>query len=100
VGVLNELAGFPGAINAVSFGTEVQLCMVRNSVKYVSHKDRKAAAGVKEICLAPSAGVAKAAPVCRNLGRKMPGPFPILAEPPERGYPLHEIFPGVRAAIL
>ncbi|MDR0475680.1 MAG: transposase [Treponema sp.] len=59
------LAWFPGAVSAVSPGTEAQLCMihtVRNSVKYIPCKDRKAATGgLKETCLAPSAGAASCA---------------------------------------
>jgi transposase-like protein len=77
IAAVDGLTGFPGAINAAFPQTEVQLCMVhmvRNSVKYVPYKDRKAvAAGLKEIYLAPPEGAASAAP--------------------ERGYPVHEIFP-------
>jgi transposase-like protein len=55
---VDGLSGFPDAINAVFSKTEVQLCiarMVRNSVKYVPYKDRKAVtAGLKEIYLALS----------------------------------------------
>jgi transposase-like protein len=59
------LTGFPDAVNAVFPKTEVQLCivhMVRNSVKYVPYKDRKAVtADLKEICLAPSEDAAAGA---------------------------------------
>jgi transposase-like protein len=55
---VDGLSGFPDAVNAVFSKTEVQLCivhMVRNSVKYVPYKDRKAVtADLKEIYLAPS----------------------------------------------
>jgi transposase-like protein len=55
---VDGLTGFPDAVHAVFPKAEVQLCivhMVRNSVKYVPYKDRKAvAADLKEIYLAPS----------------------------------------------
>ena len=53
VACVDGLKGFPDAINAVFPKTEIQLCivhMVRNSLKFVSWKDRKAvAADLKEI---------------------------------------------------
>jgi transposase-like protein len=59
---VDGLTGFPDAVAAVFPKTEVQLCivhMVRNSVRFVPYKDRKAAiAGLKNIYLAPSASVA------------------------------------------
>jgi transposase-like protein len=62
---VDGLTGFPDAINAVFPNTEVQLCivhMVRNSVKYVSYKDRKAVtADLKKIYTAPSAELAETA---------------------------------------
>jgi transposase-like protein len=65
IAAVDGLTGFPEAINAVFKDTEVQLCivhMVRNSVKYVSYKDRKSVtADLKEIYLAPSADAAEAA---------------------------------------
>ena len=58
IAAVDGLTGFPDAINSVFSKTEVQLCMVhmvRNSLKYVPYKDRKAAtADLKEIYLAPS----------------------------------------------
>ena len=55
---VDGLTGFPDAINSVFPKTEVQLCivhMVRNSVKFVPYKDRKAVTtDLKEIYLAPS----------------------------------------------
>ena len=41
---IDGLKGFPDAVRSVFPATEIQLCivhMVRNSLKYVSHKDRK-----------------------------------------------------------
>jgi transposase-like protein len=59
---VDGLTGFPEAIAAVFPKTEVQLCivhMVRNSVRFVPYKDRKAVtAGLKTIYLAPSAELA------------------------------------------
>jgi transposase-like protein len=68
IAAVDGLTGFPDAINAVFPEAEVQLCMVhmvRNSVRYVPYKDRKAVVGdLKEIYLAPSADCA-----CAALGR-------------------------------
>jgi transposase-like protein len=70
IAAVDGLTGFPE--------TEVQLCMVhmvRSSLKYVPHKDRKAvAAGLKEIYLAPSADAAAAAleRFAGNWDRKYP----------------------------
>jgi transposase-like protein len=94
VGILNELknrgvqdillaavdglTGFPDTINAVFQKAEVQLCivhMVRNSVKHVPYKDRKAVtADLKEIYLAPSEDAASAALECfaEKWNRKYP----------------------------
>jgi len=65
IAAVDGLTGFPDAINAVFPKTEVQLCivhMIRNSVKYVPYKDRKAVTSdLKEIYLAPSGDAAKTA---------------------------------------
>jgi len=65
IAAVDGLTGFPDAVTAVFPKTEVQLCMVhmvRNSLKYVPYKDRKAVtAGLKEIYLAPSEDAALAA---------------------------------------
>jgi transposase-like protein len=59
---VDGLTGFPDTIAAVFPQTEVQLCivhMVRNSARFVPHKDRKAAtAGLKKLYLSPSAELA------------------------------------------
>jgi transposase-like protein len=59
------LTGFPDAIAAVFPKTEAQLCMVhmvRNAVRFVPCKDRRAvAAGLKAVYLAPSAELAACA---------------------------------------
>ena len=58
IACVDGLKGFPEAIEAVFPQTQVQLCMVhmvRHSLSYVSHKDRKAAADdLKAIYQAPS----------------------------------------------
>jgi transposase-like protein len=58
IAAVDGLTGFPEAINTVFPKTEVQLCivhMVRNSLKFVPYKDRKAiAADLKTIYLSPS----------------------------------------------
>ena len=58
IAAVDGLTGFPDAINAVFPKTEVQLCMVhmvRNSLKFVPYKDRKAvAADLKRIYLSAS----------------------------------------------
>jgi len=62
---VDGLSGFPDAIRTVFPQTEIQLCIVhvvRNSLKYVSHKDKKAVAtDLKSIYLAPSEETASAA---------------------------------------
>ena len=58
IAAVDGLAGFSDAINTVFPKAEVQLCMVhmvRNSLKHVSYKDRKAVtADLKKIYLSPS----------------------------------------------
>jgi putative transposase len=47
IACVDGLSGFPEAINVVFPQTKIQLCIVhqvRNSLKYVSYKDRKAVA--------------------------------------------------------
>jgi len=63
IAAVDGLSGFPDAISNVFPKTEVQLCMVhmvRNSIKYISFKDRKAiTSDLKEIYLAPSENAAE-----------------------------------------
>jgi putative transposase len=58
IACVDGLKGFPEAIEAVYPQTQVQLCMVhlvRHSLSYVSHKDRKAVAdGLKQVYQAVS----------------------------------------------
>ena len=58
IACVDGLKGFPEAIEAIFPQTQVQLCMVhlvRHSLSYVSHKDRKAVAdGLKQVYQAPT----------------------------------------------
>lgn len=58
IACVDGLKGFPEAINSIFPQTEVQLCivhMIRNSLKYVSYKDRKnIASDLKMIYKAPT----------------------------------------------
>ena len=58
IACVDGLKGFPEAIEAVYPQTQVQLCMVhlvRHSLSFVSHKDRKAVAdGLKQVYQAPT----------------------------------------------
>jgi transposase-like protein len=60
---VDGLSGFPEAINSIFPETEVQLCIVhqiRNSLKYVSWKDKKAfVKDLKEVYTAPNKKIAE-----------------------------------------
>jgi transposase-like protein len=105
IAAVDGITGFPDAINTVFPKTEVQLCMrtlvrvhmVRNSVKYVPFKGRKAVTGaLKKICLAPSAELAEAAldEFASAWDAQASHDCKTLAGPLERGYSLHEVLPG------
>ena len=60
---VDGLTVFPEAISAVFPKTEVPPCMVRNPVRFVPYKDRRAIiAGLKPMYLAPPAELAAGAP--------------------------------------
>jgi putative transposase len=63
IACVDGLRGFPDAIEAVFPQTQIQLCMVhlvRHSLSYVSHKDRKAVAdGLKSVYQAATADEAE-----------------------------------------
>lgn len=65
IACVDGLKGFPEAIRSVYPKTEIQLCivhMVRNSLKFVSYKDRKKiASDLKEIYRAPTVEAAEKA---------------------------------------
>jgi transposase-like protein len=79
---VDGLTGFPDAVNAVFPKTEVQLCvvhMVRNSVKYVPYKDRRAVTtDLKEIYLAPSEDAALSA--LDRFGEKWDQKYPVISK--------------------
>jgi transposase-like protein len=82
IAAVDGLTGFPDAINAVFPKTEVQLCivhMIRNSVKYVPYKDRKAVvADLKEMYLAPSEDAAMTA--LERFSEKWDGKYPAISK--------------------
>ena len=82
IAAVDGLTGFPDAINSVFPETEVQLCivhMVRNSVKYVPYKDRKAVTtDLKEIYLAPCEEAARNA--LERFGEKWDRKYPAISK--------------------
>lgn len=79
---IDGLKGFPDAIQSVFPDTEVQLCivhMVRNSLKYVSWKDRKQlTADLKNIYKAPTESVASEELVI--LADKWDSKYPMISK--------------------
>ena len=82
IACVDGLRGFPEAIQAIYPKTEVQLCivhMVRNSLAFVSWKDRKAvAADLKLIYRAASAGAAEQH--LEEFEAKWGGRYPTIAK--------------------
>jgi transposase-like protein len=87
IAAVDGLTGFPEAITAVFPRAEVQLCMrtlvrvhmVRNSVKYVPFKDRKAVTtDLKKIYLAPSEELAAAA--LEDFTKTWDGKYPMISK--------------------
>jgi transposase-like protein len=105
IAAVDGLTGFPEAITAVFPEAEVQLCMVhmvRNSVKYISYKDRKAVTGgLKEIYLAPSADAAQAA--LDRFAEKWDGKYPAISKSWRNRWneviPFMKFSPEIRKAI-
>jgi transposase-like protein len=105
IAAVDGLTGFPEAINAVFPDTEVQLCMVhmvRNSVKYISYKDRKAVTSdLKEIYLAPSEQAAGNA--LDRFGEKWDGKYPTISRSWRNRWneviPFMKFSPEIRKAI-
>jgi transposase-like protein len=105
IAAVDGLTGFPEAINAVFPDAEVQLCMVhmvRNSVKYISYKDRKAVTtDLKEIYLAPSADAAQAA--LERFSEKWDGKYPAISKSWRNRWneviPFMKFSPEIRKAI-
>jgi transposase-like protein len=101
---VDGLSGFPDAVNAVFPKAGVQLCIVhivRDSMKYVPYKDRRAVtADLKEIYLAPSEDAAGAA--LERFAEKWDRKYPAVSKSwrsrwartiGSRDNPVHEIFP-------
>ncbi len=95
IAVVDGLKGFPEAITAVFPQTQVQTCIVhliRNSLDFVSYKDRKpVATALKQIYRAKDAGSGQEE--LENFaespwGQKISGDRAILAAPLERGDPV------------
>ena len=105
IAAVDGLTGFPDAINAVFPKTEVQLCMVhmvRNSVKYVPYKDRKAVTtDLKEIYLAPSADAAKSA--LEKFSEKWDKKYPAISKSWQNRWneviPFMKFSPEIRKAV-
>ena len=105
IAAVDGLTGFPDAVNAVFPKTEVQLCMVhmvRNSVKYVPYKDRKAVTGdLKEIYLAPSADAAQGA--LERFAEKWDRKYPAISKSWQSRWneviPFMKFSPEIRKAI-
>jgi len=81
IACVDGLKGFPEAINAVFPKTEIQLCivhMVRNSLKFVSWKDRKAVAtDLKEIYRPATVDLAEKA--LQAFSAKWDGKYPAIS---------------------
>jgi len=105
IAAVDGLTGFPEAINAVFPDAEVQLCMVhmvRNSVKYISYKDRKAVTSdLKEIYLAPSEEAAVNA--LDRFGEKWDVKYPTISKSWRNRWneviPFMKFSPEIRKAI-
>jgi len=105
IAAVDGLTGFPDAIRAVFPDTEVQLCMVhmvRNSVKYVPYKDRKAVvADLKEIYLAPSADAAETA--LERFAEKWDRKYPAISKSWKNRWneviPFMKFSPEIRRAV-
>lgn len=82
IACVDGLKGFPEAIGAVYPNTKVQLCivhMVRNSMKYVSWKDRKfLATDLRKIYSAPTVDDAETALAC--FGDKWDEKYPSISK--------------------
>jgi putative transposase len=82
IACIDGLTGFPEAIEAVFPQTRVQLCivhLVRNSLNYVSYKDRKAvAADLKKVYGAATEAAAEQALV--EFGERWDGQYPTISK--------------------
>lgn len=89
IACVDGLKGFPEAIEATFPKTEVQLCvvhMIRNSLRFVSWKERKAvAADLKTVYRAASEQQAQAN--LEDFGRKWDGKFPTISRSWQANWP-------------
>jgi transposase-like protein len=89
IACVDGLTGFPDAINTVYPHTKIQLClvhMVRNSLRYVSWKDRKAVAtDLKKIY--QSLTVEEAEQELRDFAGKWDGKYPSISPSWQRHWP-------------
>ncbi len=105
IAVVDGLKGFPEAIEAVFPETIVQTCIVhllRNSLKFVGYKDRKAVAGdLKEIYRAPNAETAMER--LEEFEKIWGGKYPVIGrswrQNWERVIPFFDFPPAVRKVI-
>jgi transposase-like protein len=105
IACMDGLTGFPEAVRAVFPQTHIQLCivhMVRNSVKYVSYKDRKEMCNdLKEIYQAASEDAGLAG--LERFGEKWNSKYPMIYESwNSKWHDLCEFFkygPEIRRAI-
>ena len=95
IAVVDGLKGFPEAITAVFPQTQVQTCIVhliRNSLDFVSYKDRKpVATALKQIYRAKDADAGRGGAGGlrgKPVGPEISGDHSILAAPLERGHPV------------
>lgn len=82
IACVDGLKGFPEAIESVFPNTQVQICivhMVRNSMRYVSYKDRKSVVkDLKSVYQAPTEDMALNA--LSELEKKWNGRYPMIAK--------------------
>jgi len=105
IACVDGLKGFPEAIEAVFPKTQVQLCIIhllRNSMNYVSWKQRKeVAADLREVYTAPTVEQAESA-LCR-VEEKWNASYPLVPKPWrsnwERVIPFFQYPPEIRKVI-
>ena len=105
IACVDGLKGLPEAIESVFPHAQVQLCIVhqvRNSLRYVSWKDRKAvAAGLREIYTAPNEESGRAA--LTRLSEQWSEQYPAIAPGWERNWerltPLFGYPPAIRKVV-
>jgi putative transposase len=105
IACVDGLKGFPDAIETVFPQTQVQLCIIhllRNSLKYVSWKERKeVAADLREVYAATTVELAESA--LSRVEEKWNSAYPLVARPWrnnwERVIPFFQYPPEIRKVI-